>query len=153
MATHVNNIPTRRAILAAVIAAPALAATASTVWATTTPDAAIEAAWQRRQAAYVAYNAIPPDYSPDAPSETPEEAKLWATVNESEDVIRSTTARTPRGAMLQLWCAMYHSVMNGDDDAALTRGDFAALDRMDEKLEWNARLVLAALRSLQTIEA
>lgn len=62
-------------------------------------------------------------------------------------------ATTPRGVMLQLWCAMYHTVTGREDDEALTRGDFAAIDRLDSGLDWNARLTLAALRSLQTMEA
>lgn len=115
-------------------------------------DAVIEAAWKRRQEAYIAYNAMPDDETAIAGTYTPAERKLWDTIDAAEAVIHEAVATTPRGVMLQLWCAMYHSVTGREDDAALTRGDFAAIDRLDNDLDWNVRLILAALRSLQKLE-
>lgn len=115
-------------------------------------DAQIEAAWQRRVQAYAAYNALPADAGPVVNGFRPGESELWKVIDEAEEVIRSSIATTPRGAMLQLWCAMYHNITGREDDEALTRADFAALDRADGKLDWNARLTLSALRSLQAME-
>lgn len=136
----------RRAVIGALaisplIAAPAIAAPAG--------DATILAAWDRRVNAYAAYLALPEErYG----FENPEEDRLWSIIDEAEETIRSTFATTPRGVMIQLWCGMYHSITRNDQDVALTAGDFAALEGADAHLDWNARLMLAALRSLKAME-
>lgn len=119
------------------------------------PDAAILGAWERRQNAYTAYHARPIDQPGLEPGEfnTPEEKRLWAIIEEAEEVIRSATATAVRGASIQLWTCLNHSVTGREDDAAITRGDLARLERIDTDLSWNARLALAALRSLQAMEA
>jgi hypothetical protein len=142
---------TRRGLLGAIAVAPAVLALPAL--ATNYPDAAIETAWRSRQAAYATYNALPVENGPVVNGYGPGERELWAIIDEAEETIRSTVAATPRGIMLQLWCAMYHTVTGREDDEALTRGDFAAIDRLDNGLDWNARLTLAALRSLQMMEA
>lgn len=151
MATE--QLSTRRALLkmgtavASFAGIPALAQGATF----TDPDAALSKAWDRRQRAYAVYNAIPPNDTLDGPSMTPEEIRLWEIIDTAEEVIQSTTARTPHGASIQLWCALHYSILRREDDDAVTRGDLAAIDRHDSELDWNARLVLAALRSLQTM--
>ena len=118
-------------------------------------DAKIEAAWERRQLAYAAYNAQPVDQPGLQPGEveTPEEKRLWAIIDEAEEVIRSNVATTPRGVAIQLWCCLYHSVAGREDDQAITRGDLDRLTALEGKLDWNTRLALAALRSLQAMGA
>jgi hypothetical protein len=143
---------TRRNFIAGLAIMPALASTAAPVIANE-GDAVIEAAFARRQAAYATYNALPPDSGPVVNGYGPGERDLWDIIDEAEEVIRSHVATTPRGAMLQLWCAMYHSVSGREDDETITRGDFGAIARLDGALDWNVRLMLAALRSLQTMEA
>lgn len=144
----------RRNLLAASPVAALLATVPALAFAQS-PDAALEAAWQRRQEAYAAYNAQPIDHLPLAPGEieTPEEKRLWGIINESEEVIRSTVARTPRGVSIQLWCCLYHSVSGATDDAAITRGDLAVLSADETALDWNVRLALSAQRSLIAMEA
>jgi hypothetical protein len=115
-------------------------------------DAIINSAWKQRQDAYAAYNALPAYDGPVAGGYALGERELWNVIDDAEEVIRSSTAATPRGAIIQLWCAMYHSITGRKDDDAVTRGDFAALDRIDSDLDWNARLMLAAIRSLQLME-
>ena len=149
--------PTRRALLTGMsYAAGAAIVTGGIALASeakgATPDAAIEAAWQRRVEAYAIYNALPADTGPVVGGYAPGEREQWHIIDDAEEVIRSSVATTPRGAMIQLWCAMFHSVTGREQDDALTRGDFAAIDRLDGNLDWNARLVLAALRSLQSME-
>lgn len=144
------NATTRRGLLGAISVAPAVLA--APALAKERPDAVIETAFRRRQAAYAAYNALPVKNEPVVDGYGPGERALWATIDQAEEIIRSTVASTPRGVMLQLWCAMYHTVSGREDDEAVTRGDFAAIDRLDSRLDWNARLTLAALRSLQAME-
>lgn len=144
---------TRRSVLSAAFVAPILVPSAcATPMNLHDGDDAIRAAWSRRQNAYAAYNAIPASSDPAVSDYTPEEARLWAIIDAAEEVIRSSIATTPRGVSIQLWCALYHSVTGREDDEAVTRGDLAALERLDPSLDWTARLALAALRSLQTMK-
>lgn len=143
---------TRRNFIAGIAIVPALASPVAPAIANE-GDAVIEAAFARRQAAYATYNALPPDSGPAINGYGPGERELWDIIDEAEEIIRSHVATTPRGAMLQLWCAMYHSVSGREDDEAITRGDFGAIARLDGALDWNVRLMLAALRSLQSMEA
>lgn len=143
----------RRAVLGG--AGLALVAGTLPVMATPQPaaaDAQIEAAWQRRVQAYAEFQSLPDDAEPVVDGYRPGERELWNVIDAAEEVIRSHVAKTPLGAMIQLWCVMYHSVTGRDEDAAVTRGDFAALDHADSTLDWNARLTLAAIRSLQAME-
>ena len=142
---------TRRSLLASAPAVAALAAIPAAVLAHDA-DATIKAAWQRRQAAYAAYKAEPTD-QPVEPGEieTPEEKRLWAIIDEAEETIRSARAVTLEGVTIQLWVSLYHSVTHTDQDDAITRGDFAAVEALDRELDWNVRLALAAMRSLRSI--
>lgn len=133
-------------------AKPAPARTATFSQTAAKGDIEIEAAWQRRVQAYAEFQSLPDDAEPVVDGYRPGERELWDVIDAAEEVIRSRVAKTPRGAMIQLWCVMYHSVTGRDEDAAVTRGDFAALDHADSTLDWNARLTLAALRSLQAME-
>lgn len=126
---------------AVALAAPAVAA------ANPSGDAVLEQAWAKRQQAFEAYNAIISD------GDTPEELALWAIIDEAEKVIQTTVASTPRGVAIQLWTAMYHTIVMAEEERAVTRGDFDYLDREDGNLDWDARLTLAALRSLKAMEA
>lgn len=142
----------RRDAMRALAILPTIIATPTAAFAKE-GDAVIEASFARRQAAYATYNALPPDSGAVVNGYGPGERELWDIIDEAEEVIRSHVATTPRGAMIQLWCAMYHSVSGREDDEAITRGDFGALARLDGTLDWNVRLMLAALRSLQSMEA
>lgn len=146
---------TRRVAIGAIgsLAATAIIARHAAASSVTNGDVAIEAAFKRRRDAYTAFKALPERNGPVIEGYGPHERELWEVIDTAEHIIRTTTATTPRGVMLQLWCAMYHSVSGREDDEAIHAGDFAAVDRLDNDLDWNARLMLAALRSLQAMEA
>ena len=142
-----NTSLSRRAIIGGVGLAAVACASLPTkaVSPTASPDYAIEAAWERRQTAYAAYQ--------DA-DDLNEEQRFWSVVDEAEEVIRSSIALTGRGVLIQLWCSLYHSTacLSAKQDAVVTRGDFDALDAEDGALDWSARMMLAAMRSLKAME-
>lgn len=140
-----HNISRRSLIKAAPVAALAVTLPATAI--TTGTDAVIEAAWQRRQATFAEYNALGDEWGQDPMH--PEEARLWGIIDGAEEVIRSTVTTTPRGVAIQLWTALCHSITDRVDDAAATRGDLAHFYEIEQGQDWNARLVLAALRSLE----
>lgn len=111
------------------------------------PDAAIIAAWERWQTAHAAYDALP--YADEGCDHTPEEAAQWAIIDAEEAVIQSATATTPEGVAIQLWLALYHSQTDRETCAAIMRRDLAGLEAEAIGFDWGARLIFAALRSLQ----
>ena len=118
------------------------------------PDAAILAAWDRRQKAYTTYKTLPDDNQPLIDGYGPGERELWAVIDVAEEEIRAATASTTRGAMIQLQCAVFHSVTLRKDVEAFERGDIAAVEASDQgPPDWSGRLVIAALRSLMAMEA
>lgn len=118
------------------------------------PDAAILAAWEQRQEAYAAYMALPDDNGSTVDGFGPGEKELWAKIDEAEEAIHAATATTTRGAIIQLSCAVFHSLTKRDDVEAFDRGDFAAIEAGEHGPEnWSGNLALAALRSLVAMEA
>lgn len=113
-------------------------------------DAAILDAWERRKAAYARYNALP-DNKRDF-NRTPEEAAEWRIIDEAEELIRSTTARTPAGVATQLWVSLAHGSGDKESDVALEQGDLEYFDQLGSGADWNVRLAVAALRSLKAME-
>lgn len=134
----------RRRLLTAAAVAPALAVTPAL--ASANPDAAIIAAWERRKAAYARFETLPFE---DAAGE----AAFWATVDAEEEVIRSATARTPRGVMIQILVALNHTFTDRETDEALQRGDLASLAANEQDYDWSERMTVAALRSLEAMGA
>ena len=114
-------------------------------------DTLIEQAWQTRRAAYDRYNALPFSEDPNV-AETPEERAEWAIIDQIEETIRSTVASTPRGAAIQLWTALQHTVTSRPDEAAALRRDLQHF-QIEHHHDWDVRLILAALRSLEAMEA
>ncbi|MEO6151666.1 MAG: hypothetical protein ABIT09_07780 [Croceibacterium sp.] len=143
---------TRRALLKAAPLAAATLALPSAALAASNSDAAIETAWNRRVEAFSVYNALPYSEAPGEPY-TPEEAAQWAIIDAAEDVIRATVATTPEGIAIQLWTQFSHSVTARDDEAATQRRDLAHFEAQGDQLDWTERLTIAALRSLQAMEA
>lgn len=116
------------------------------------PDAELIAAWERRMAAWVRYNALPFSELPDE-THSPEEAECWAIIEDAEEVIRSSCAKSPRGVEIQLWTSLFHSASTSDDDnAAMERGDLGYFEGKGDSLNWNVRLAIAALKSLRAME-
>lgn len=121
---------------------------------TINPDAAILAAWDRRQLAYDAYKALPLDNQPIVDGYGPGERALWDEIDAAEAEIRKAIACTVRGAMIQLQCAVFHSLRFRKDVEAFDRGDLAAVQSSDYgPEEWSGQLALAALRSLVAMDA
>lgn len=108
-------------------------------------DAVIERAWRRRVGAHVVFNNN---------TLTKAGENYWfAVIDEAEEVIRSTTAVSARGAAIQLWVSLSHSIMDRVDDDAINREDLGHFASRDVDLDWEARLVLSALRSLYAMGA
>lgn len=114
-------------------------------------DAAIVQAWERRDKAFDAYNALPFNDSNDGKPFTPAEAAQWSIIDEAEEVIRSTRATTPQGVAIQLWTCLGHGISKRDDEAATRRRDIAYFDHRDTELDWTDRLLLAAIRSVEAL--
>lgn len=114
---------------------------------TTTADAAILEAWDRRKAAYAIYETLPPHEGQGAYSAA--EAAQWAIIDAAELVIQTTTATTVGGAEVQLWCAVYHSLTGRPESDACLRADLDWFDANAEELDWNVKMMLAAIRSLR----
>lgn len=135
----------RRAALAAfpiaavAVAAPALAIPLSH------SDAALEAAWQRILIARDTLDMIGKDW------DTKAEREQWAIVDEAEAVIQSTPAKTPQGVAVQLWLSLLHTLDTRDHDELVRARNLDALDSTE--VDWNARCILAALRSLEAMAA
>lgn len=148
---------TRRAFIAGTAAAAtALAVTVPATAINANADAAILAAWDRRAATYVAYNAlafIGTDKWGNSERDEAEEERLWAIIDEAEAVIRSTTATTPQGLEAQIWTALYHSTTAPWLDDLTHARDLAAVAARDSELDWNQRFMLAALKSVRSMGA
>lgn len=114
-------------------------------------DTVLVEAWQRRSEAFAIYNALPCSETDDP--YTPEEAAQWAIIDAAEETIRSAVATTPQGIAIQLWTQLSHNLTKRDEEAAARRRDFAYFDARDDQFDWPDRLVIAALRSLQSMEA
>lgn len=117
--------------------------------ATLGPDMAIRVAWSRRKAAYARYSAAQ-DTDPDWDEV---EADCWATIDAMEGTIEQTIASSIDTVTMQLWCALSHVLQDRKPDQAATRCDLDALEDMRESLDWNARLLVTALRGLSAMEA
>lgn len=103
-------------------------------------DQEISAEWQRWHATFARYNALPHD--------DPAEKGCWEIIDAAEAAIRAAVARTPAGAAIQVKVAFHHMLTRRDDAAALMAGDLDHLE--NARLDWPERLVLSALRSLET---
>ncbi len=114
------------------------------------PDADIIFAWEHRKAAYDAYNLLP--HSEVAGENyTTEEREQLAIIDECEDVIKRTEARTPRGAELQLWASLSHLVHGAEMDAAANRADYDFVVSHEDLLDWELRLILSSIRALRAM--
>lgn len=118
----------------------------------TKPDAAISAAWDRRNAAVADLVAFPQPARCEG-LHAPGEEEIYSRLDEAETEIAACNASTPRGAMIQLWSGLYHSLTDYDQQKMLERGDLDGLLHPDTKLDYDKRLMVAALRSLVALSA
>ena len=110
------------------------------------PDGPLLDAWERRKAAWQRCEALP---SSDIIEATAEEAECMAIVDAAEVIICNTIAATPRGIACQLWVSLDYSADAHDLGMAdaIRREDIASVCAMADGLDWEARLMVAALRS------
>ncbi|MGH6697588.1 hypothetical protein [Sphingopyxis sp.] len=112
-------------------------------------DPAIIAAFDRRATAFLAVRALPDD--PTARGETDEQSAQWAIVDAAEKEICNAVAATPRGAELQLWTAVVYLFTDAEDEAPCFRADLGWFNAKFDRLDWQEKLTVAALRSLREI--
>ena len=116
------------------------------------PDQALLDAWDRRVAAFLRYNALPNSETP-GDVYTPDEKAEWAIIDEAEEVIRSHVATTPAGVAVQLWSCLQHSMHYRWSEAACLARNLGPIEARGQELDWNVRLIIAAIRSLIAIGA
>lgn len=115
-------------------------------------DEALARAWERRVAAFQAYNALP--FSEKAgETYTPAEAAQWSIIDEAEETIRATPSEGIEGVLVQLWTAFGHNQVSREDEQAAYRRDLDYFDKRDQDLDFVDRLTLAALRSLERLRS
>jgi len=130
----------RRAILGA---APVLATAAAVNGCALMADGdqSLFAAWTRRQRAFAAMRSSGPEHEDD----------FWQIIDQAEGEIRAATASSPRGVAIQLTCALAHCELTAAQSAEVETKTARAID--DSAMNWDARLIVSALRSLETMEA
>lgn len=110
------------------------------------PDAAIVSAWHRRVAAHGMIAGGELDGSDAAL------APYWAVVDECDKLIQSTVAKTPGGIEVQIWTALHNSsAYVRDEEQAILQMDLDYLSAHASDFDWDARPMIAALRSLRAM--
>lgn len=140
MATATHSAPTG-----------AINTSAPTIPGIDSPPDTIAAAWARRRAAYAEYRALP-IHASAGKLFTPDEARLWKVIDDAEAIIQANTATTLAEVAAQLWVALSHTVTEREYNLACDAGDLAAFPDSN-MLDWNVRLLLSALRSLEALSA
>jgi hypothetical protein len=135
--TDRRNFITGSAAAAASLSIPA-GATAS--------DPDILEAWERWVAARTAINALPVDYDDWSQQE---ETRLWKLADKAEGDIREAVATTKKWAALQLWIALAHTLETLRQDELILTRDLAAIEQEEAGYDWNVRMIVSALRSLE----
>lgn len=107
------------------------------------PDGAILQAWEWRSSATASLKALPLDG---------DEKGYEKIIDDTDVAIRKHVASTPQGVAVQLWAALDHMMHVGEDNDRVMAGDLEALTD-DATLDWDVRLIIAALRSLKSMEA
>lgn len=111
-------------------------------------DSALLGAWEQRCALFSSLETLP-----ESDNTTPEEAKIWEQIKAAEDVIRSQLATTPAGVSAQLFAGLHGMSPDFPVDQASQIGSLAPLEAHESKMDRSERLLLAALRSLKSMEA
>lgn len=110
-------------------------------------ESAILAAWERRVAAHKMINGGELSASDEAA------APYWAIVDECDKLIHSTIATTPRGIEVQIWTALHNSsAYVKDEEEAILRMDLDYVSKHAADFDWDARAMIAAIRSLRAME-
>lgn len=111
-------------------------------------DSAILAAWERRVAAYNVIN------RGELRGSVCTAAPYWAIVDECDKLIHSTVAQTPRGVEVQIWTALHNSSAYVKvEEQAILAMDLDYVSEHAKDFDWDARAMIAAIRSLRAMEA
>ena len=81
------------------------------------------------------------------------ETQLQNAVDLAEGFAALALARTPRGVEIQLWTALSHMVDDPEQDWRTYSGDLEFFSGRANELDWPAKLVLAAIKSLRAMQA
>lgn len=119
---------------------------------TTRPDGPLLDAWDRRNAAWARYEALP---DTDLLHTNSAEAECIAIADAAEEIIRIETAATPRGVAIQLWLSLSHTSDASQRSVSelVNREDLASLLSQEDEFDYSTRMHLAALRSLASMGA
>lgn len=101
-------------------------------------------------AARAVYDALPHGDCPSG-AYTPAEQAQWDEMDAAEAIVHKAIASTPKGVELKLWLALGHTLTSREDDKAARDGNLAYFDAQDDHFDWNARLILSAIRSLRAM--
>jgi hypothetical protein len=140
-----NTTMTRRtAMTGAVSASIIMAAGGAAAMIPTTRDE-VERHWQDRCAAYRELEADERFLDDDAVQEP-----YWRRIDAAEIAILASTFRTRRTAELQLWIGWSHyDPSSSTVEKLVTQGDYAALAMMRGDLDWNEKMLFAAITTLR----
>ncbi|MGC1269945.1 MAG: hypothetical protein WA842_05030 [Croceibacterium sp.] len=125
-------------------------ATTTTPAPTASTDAELIAAWADFRAGQIEME----DLDDDAVgSGNPAEAEIWRKIDGAEAIIQQTPAKSPRGAAIKLWVALAHITTDRTEMTLVVRRDRENLIAIEQGMDWDARLILSAIQSLEGMEA
>ena len=115
----------------------------------TSPDAVILAAFRRFQEGHALLSAIDPaDRQVLGKELAPGEMDAWEIVDAADGEVQATAATTPAGIACKLWIAIVHSTSDSEEEAAAVRVDLDWFTEQGDKIDWNIRQILSAIRDL-----
>ena len=136
---------TRRAALTGAVSASIIMAAGGAAAMIPTTRDEVERHWQDRCAAYRELEADERFLDDDAVQEP-----YWRRIDAAEIAILASTFRTRRTAELQLWIGWSHyDPSTSTIEKLVTQGDYAALAAMRGDLDWNEKMLFAAITTLR----
>ena len=105
---------------------------------------AISEAWQLLTSAHRVLRSLPA---------SADDRQLWQIIDPAEVTIQSGIAANIDDVAIQLKVSLLHTLPNREDEAVVLWGDVKSLNECSADIDWNARLVLSALRSLEAMGA
>jgi len=140
-----NTTMTRRAALTGAASASIIMAAGGAAAMIPTTRDEVERHWQDRCAAFREFEA-------DAQVLDDQEVQdaYWRRIDAAEIAVLASTFRTRRTAELQLWIAWSHYEPSSSTvERLVMQGDYAALARMRAALDWNEKMLFAAITTLR----
>lgn len=112
---------------------------------TTTGDAEMAALFSERRDAQIAYMNLPTTGDRDSA----EAVRLDDLVGKLETAAERADVATVTGVEMKLWIALSHLVVDPDQDRRSYGADLEFFEQNVRDLDWPARMVLSAIRSLR----